>query len=247
MRFAASTISLCLALCQGVIVAAEQSELTSESDRISYSLGHQIGNDLQQQKMQPETSVILRGIQDGLAGSEPLLTSEEMQTLLRELKRKILTAEQQERLNTINERRNKREMARKEGSEFLAANATKPGVKTLPSGLQYRVIKPGNGNRPGATDTVTVYYRSTLLDGSEFDSTRKDMPEVFAVADVIPGLKEALQLMQPGAKWELFIPPELGFGRRGVLEDQTLFYEIELLDIVKASEDKTAEKNSRTE
>lgn len=246
MRFAASTMSLCLMLCQGVIVAAEQSELASESDRISYSLGHQIGSDLQQQHVQPETSVILRGIQDGLAGTPPLLSTEEMQPLLRELKRKIVTSEQQERLNAIKESRIKREMARKEGSEFLAANAKKPGIKTLPSGLQYRVIQPGDGDRPQATDKVTVYYRSTLLDGSEFGGTQEDMPEVFAVADVIPGLKEALQLMQPGAKWELFIPPGLGFGRRGVLEDQTLIYEIELLNIVKASEDKTAEQSSST-
>ena len=247
MRFAASTISLCLVLCQGVIIAAEQSELASESDRISYSIGHQIGSDLQQQNMQPETSVILRGIQDGLAGSEPLLSAEEMQALLRELKRKIVTAEQQERLNAIKERRNKREMARREGNEFLEANAKKPGVKTLPSGLQYRIIKPGKGNRPAATDKVTVYYHSKLLDGSEFGSAQEGIPEIFAVADVIPGLKEALQLMQPGAKWELFIPPDLGFGRRGVLEDQTLIYEIELLGIVKSSVDMTVEKSSRME
>jgi len=247
MRFAASTMSLCLMLCQGVIVAAEQSELASESDRISYSLGHQIGSDLQQQNMQPETSVILRGIQDGLAGNAPLLSTEEMQTLLRELKRNIVTSEQQQRLNAIKERRVKREMARKEGSEFMTANAKKPGIKTLPSGLQYRIIKLGKGNSPKATDKVTVHYRSTLLNGSEFGGTQENEPDIFAVGDVIPGLKEALQLMQPGAKWELFIPPELGFGRRGVLEDQTLIYEIELLDIVKASEDKTEEQSSNTE
>ena len=247
MRFSTSTISLCLALYQGVIVAAEQAELTSEDDRISYSLGHQVGSDLQQQNMQLEKSMILRGIQDGLAGSEPLLSTEEMQTLLRGLKHDIVTSQEQERLNAIKERRIKREMARKEGSEFLAANAKKPGIKTLPSGLQYRVITPGKGKSPAATDTVSVYYRSTLLDGSEFGGTEDGKPESFVVADVIPGLKEALQLMQPGAKWELFIPNELGFGRRGALEDQTTIYEIELLGIEKASEGKTVDKSTQPE
>lgn len=236
MRITVYSISLGLMLYQGIVIAADRAELTSESDRISYSLGHQVGSDLQQQNVQLETSVILRGIQDGLAGSEPLLSTEEMRTLLRGLKHDIVTTQEQERLKVIKERRAKREMARKEGKEFLAANAKKPGVKTLPSGLQYRIIKPGKGNSPAAMDTVTVYYRSTLLDGSEFGSSRDGKPESFAVAGVIPGLKEALQLMQPGARWELFIPHELGFGRRGALEDQTLIYEIELLDFQQTDE-----------
>lgn len=244
MRISVCTISLVLMLYQGIVMAAERPVPTSESDRISYSLGHQVGRDLQQQDVQPDTEAILKGIQDGLSGSEPLLPTEEMQTLLRELKHDIVTSQQQERLNAIKERRIKREMSRREGKEFLAANAKKPGVKTLPSGLQYRVIRPGKGNSPAATDTVTVYYRSTLLDGSEFGSTREGKPESFAVADVIPGLKEGLQLMQPGSRWEIFIPHDLGFGRRGALEDQTLIYDIELVDIQQAGKNTQAEKNN---
>jgi FKBP-type peptidyl-prolyl cis-trans isomerase FklB len=159
-----------------------------------------------------------------------------MQRLLQELKHNILTTQQQDRQKAMEERRNKREMARKEGAAFLAANANKPGVITLPSGLQYRVIQAGKGRRPALTDTVTVHYHSTLINGNEFGGTREGMPESFAVNEVIPGLEEALQLMQQGAKWELYIPPELGFGRRGALEDQTLIYEIELLDIQQAGE-----------
>ena len=138
-------------------------------------------------------------------------------------------------------------MARKEGEAFLADNTKKTGVTTLPSGLQYRIVKAGKGSKPALTDTVTVHYRGTLLDGSEFDSTRGGEPESFPVKELIPGLKEALLLMQPGARWELYIPPELGFGRRGPLEDQTLVYDIQLIAIVLPDKDKAAGKNSQAE
>jgi len=247
MRFAASTIILCFTLAQHGIAAAERLQLDSEADKISYSLGHQLGTDLHQQGLQPETTVILRGIQDGIAGSEPLLSPEEMQALLGELKHKIVTSQQQEKIDALNARRLKREMARKEGKDFMAANAKKPGVKTLPSGLQYRVITPGKGDKPALTDTVTVNYRGTLLNGNEFDSTLEGSPESFTVEDVIPGLKEAMQLMQPGSKWEVVIPPELGFGRHGALEDQTLIYEIELLGTKPASKEQTAAQKGQAE
>jgi FKBP-type peptidyl-prolyl cis-trans isomerase FklB len=235
MRFALCTIGLCLALALHGALAGDQPELTSETDRISYSLGHQLGRDLQRQGLQPDMAAILRGLQDGLADREPLVAGEEMQSLLQSLKHDIVTTEQEERMRALEERRNRREAARREGAEFLAANEKKSGVTTLPSGLQYRVIRDGTGRHPGLTDTVTVKYRGTLLNGNEFDSTEEDNPGTFRVSELIPGLQEALQLMAAGAQWELYIPPQLGFGRRGALEDQTLIYDIELLDIAPAA------------
>ena len=249
MRFSAHIIvtGIALTLFQGILVAEEQPELASDADRIGYSLGHQVGRDLKQQNVEPDSAIIQRGIEDGLAGKPPLLPEKEMQTSLRALKQGILSEEQEERLKTIQERRIKREMARKEGEAFLADNTKKTGVTTLPSGLQYRIVKAGKGSKPALTDTVTVHYRGTLLDGSEFDSTRGGEPESFPVKELIPGLKEALLLMQPGARWELYIPPELGFGRRGPLEDQTLVYDIQLIAIVLPDKDKAAGKNSQAE
>ena len=246
MRFSVHIIGMGigLALFQGVVVAEERPELTSDADRISYSLGHQVGRDLKQQNMEPDSAIIQRGIEDGLAGKPPLLPEKEMQTSLKALKQDIVSAEQEERLNAIQERRIKREMARKEGQAFLAANTKKTGVTTLSSGLQYKIIKSGKGRKPVLTDTVTVHYRGTLLDGNEFGSTRGGEPESFPVNDLIPGLEEALLLMQPGARWELYIPPELGFGRRGPLEDQTLVYDLELLRIEQTGKETAADKGS---
>lgn len=244
MRLATTTIILCFALHHPDMVAADRPELGTESDRISYSLGHQVGSDLKQLGVQPETSALLRGMQDGLKGSEPMLEQKEMQTLLGRLKSDVIKAKQQEQFEALQARRIEREMARRQGEEFTAANARKPGVKTLPSGLQYRIITAGNGDRPAAFDRVTVHYRSTLINGDEFGSSGKDAPETFSVNDVIPGLKEALLLMPQGSRWEVVIPPELGFGRRGALEDQTLIYEVELLDIQKSGKDQAVEQKA---
>ncbi len=123
-----------------------------------------------------------------------------------------------------------------EGEAFLAANKAKEGVKTLESGLQYKVLTPGEGKSPKATDKVTVHYRGTLLDGTEFDSSHKrGEPAVFQVDQVIPGWTEALKLMKPGAKWELYIPAKLAYGERGagqkIAPNATLVFEVELLKV----------------
>jgi FKBP-type peptidyl-prolyl cis-trans isomerase FklB len=123
-----------------------------------------------------------------------------------------------------------------EGEAFLAENKKKEGVKTLPSGLQYKVIKAGTGKKPKVTDTVTTHYRGTLMNGTEFDSSyRRGQPVSFQVNGVIPGWTEALQLMEEGAKWQLFIPSNLAYGERGAGRDigpnATLVFEIELLSI----------------
>jgi FKBP-type peptidyl-prolyl cis-trans isomerase FklB len=247
MQSAVFGIGLWLVLGHAGAIAGEHSGLSSENDRISYSLGHQLGQDLQQQGVQADRAALLKGLQDGLAGSPPLLPAGEMQTLLQELKQNIVTTQREEMQRALDERRNKREQARREGEAFLAANAKKPGVVSLPSGLQYRVIREGQGRKPALTDTVTVHYHSTLVNGDEFGGTRESEPESFAVNEVIPGLKEALQLMPQGAKWELYIPPSLGFGRRGALEDQTLIYQLELLDIKAPASGPATDGKQKTE
>jgi FKBP-type peptidyl-prolyl cis-trans isomerase FklB len=136
------------------------------------------------------------------------------------------------------ERRAKRqkeaEEKRRKGQEFLAANQLKPSVKTMPNGMQYKVIRSGSGKKPGPQDLVSVHYRARLINGREFDSSYgNDSPVSFSVNRVIPGWREALQLMRVGARWELYLPPEFAFGRRGPLADQTVIYEIELLGVGK--------------
>ncbi len=128
------------------------------------------------------------------------------------------------------------EKNKKEGEDFLAENKKKEGVQTLPSGLQYKVIKAGTGKKPQLTDTVTTQYRGTLIDGTEFDSSyRRGKPATFPVNGVIRGWTEALQLMEEGAKWELFVPPDLAYGERGAGQqigpNATLIFEIELISI----------------
>jgi FKBP-type peptidyl-prolyl cis-trans isomerase FklB len=149
-----------------------------------------------------------------------------MSAILVGLKRKIETTQRQQKQQMA-------ERYRAEGEEFLSANAEKEGVVTLPSGLQYKVIQQGKGSSPGPSDKVNVHYRSTLIDGTEFHSSYRGEgePETLHVSGVIRGLTEALQLMREGARWQLFIPADLAYARRGPLADRTVIYEIELISI----------------
>ena len=233
MRLATPVIrSLWLALAvYSPLFAAETVPLETESDRISYSLGHQLAGDLKGQGVEFDEAVMRQGLRDGLSGNEPKLDTEEMQTLLLKMKQEIIEKDQEQRLTRIESRRIKAEQTRKEAEVFLTTNASKPGVKTLPSGLQYKVIEPGKGRKPTLSDSVIVHYRGKRIDGNEFGSSYGGEPDSFLVKDVIPGMQEALQLMPEGAKWELYIPPDLAFRKRGPLEDQALIYEIELLGV----------------
>ncbi len=222
-------------LCTVVLAFGCTSEkgprLKDENDRVNYSLGHQIGGDFKQQGVEIRPELVVKGIQDALSGAEPLMTREEMDKTLMELKKKIVTAQREELRHAAEENLAK-------GKEFLAENAKKEGVKTLPSGLQYKIIQEGSGASPKATDTVTVHYRGTLIDGTEFDSSySRGKPATFRVDRVIRGWTEALQMMKEGAKWELFIPPELAYGDRGagprIGPSSTLVFEVELLSVGK--------------
>jgi len=210
----------------GFCLADANPEIDGPADRVGYSLGHQIGEDLKRQSVDIDADAMLRGLRDALGGVHPSIPEEEMNALLVDLKKRIGASEKQSR-------RGDAQRYRAEGNEFLAANATREGVVSLPSGLQYEVLRAGEGKRPGPNDSVNVHYRSTLIDGTAFhDSSRPGgEPETLHVSGVTRGLTEALQLMREGAKWRVFLPANLAFGRRGPLADRTVIYEIELVSI----------------
>jgi FKBP-type peptidyl-prolyl cis-trans isomerase FklB len=211
-----------------VCMAGEQPDLATENDRINYSLGYQVGGDMKRQQVEVDGDILLRGIRDAMNGTTPVLSEEDMHKTLIELKRKVVALQAQER--AAEQQKNLQA-----GEAFLAENAKQDGVVVLASGLQYRVLEPGNGKQPAATDTVTVHYRGTLVDGTEFDSSySRNKPATFRADRVIKGWQEALQLMQEGAKWELFIPAKLGYGERGagkIKPNSTLIFEVQLIKV----------------
>jgi FKBP-type peptidyl-prolyl cis-trans isomerase FklB len=216
---------LIAALLAGVGFAGETVRLKDENDRVNYSYGFQIGDNLKQKGVIVDTEILMKGIQDALSGAQPLMTQKEIHETLVESNRRSATARRAQK-------QQQKEQYRGEGREFLAANAKKPGIATLPSGLQYKVIREGTGKSPGPHDSVTVNYRGTLINGQEFDSSyRENKPATFRVDGVIKGWTEALQLMKEGAKWQLFIPADLAYGERGALADKTLIFDVELISV----------------
>ncbi len=205
------------------------SSLKTEEERLSYSIGLDIGTNFKKQSIEIDEGSFSQGVQDGLNGNKPLMTEQEMRDTLSNLQKKMMArqAAKANELGTVN---------KKKGDVFLASNAKQKEIIVLPSGLQYKIIKAGSGETPKATDTVSVHYRGTLIDGTEFDSSfKRGQPATFNVGGVIKGWTEALQLMKVGATWQLFIPSELAYGERGAGRDigpnETLIFEVELLSI----------------
>jgi FKBP-type peptidyl-prolyl cis-trans isomerase FklB len=216
---------LALVLTGGCCWAAEPVDLKTETGRINYSVGYQIGGDFKRQGVVLDSPALVQGIEDALQTSGPQITPEVMENTLKTLKQRIDAEQKEQRLSQL-------EKYRGEGRDFLAANAKSEGVVTLPSGLQYRILQEGLGPKPTLSDTVTVHYRGTQIDGSEFDSSyRRKEPATFPLTNVIPGWQEALQLMREGGRWKLFIPADLAFGERGPLAERVVIYEIELLRV----------------
>jgi len=218
-----------LGLLWGVCSAGETVEITSDNDKISYSVGYQIGGDFKRQDMDLNSAVLLKGIEDALSGSEPLLNPQEQRATLVELKKQVAARKQEAQKKAAQENLDK-------AQAFLAENAKKEGVKTLPSGLQYKELKAGEGKTPGPEDKVTVQYRGSLIDGTEFDSSyKRGKPATFQVNRVIKGWTEAMQLMKEGSMWELYIPPELAYGDRGaggtIPPNSALVFEVELISV----------------
>jgi FKBP-type peptidyl-prolyl cis-trans isomerase FklB len=211
--------------------------LKTQKDKASYALGMNIGSTLKRQGVtaQVDPSIVARGLRDSMGTGKTLLTEDEQKTVLMQLQTEV---RQQQQAKAHDEGLTNR----KEGDTFLAANKAKEGVVTLPSGLQYKILKEGNGPKPTATDTVSCNYRGTLISGKEFDSSyKRGEPTSFPVSGVIKGWTEALQLMPVGSKWQLFVPADLAYGDRSPSPDigpgDTLVFEVELLSIGEQKKD----------
>lgn len=207
------------------VSAEEAVKLDTDRKKLSYAIGVQVAQSLRRQEVDLDARAFSLAIEDSIAGREPRIPREEFQALLEKQRATMLKAQQEKSKKNL-----------EVSKTFLAANRNKEGVKELPSGLQYRVVKGGAGDQPKSTDTVSVHYRGTLIDGREFDSsTRTGQPAVFQVNSVIKGWQEALPLMKTGAKWQLFIPPELGYGERGaggaIGPNETLIFDIDLIAV----------------
>jgi FKBP-type peptidyl-prolyl cis-trans isomerase FklB len=199
-------------------------QLKDQKDKVSYSIGMQIGFNLARQKVDINPDILAAGIKDSLSG-KPQLTPDQVKDVMAQFEKDM--EQKQKQLGEKN---------KTEGVKFLEENKSKPGVKTTASGLQYKVEKEGTGAPPKATDMVTVNYRGTLIDGTEFDSSyKRGQPATFPVNGVIKGWTEALQLMKKGAKYQLFIPSNLAYGERAMGPDigsnSTLIFEVELMDV----------------
>lgn len=209
-------------------VSAEQSATTTILERYSYTMGVKLGQLLKQQGVTTlDSAALAAAIDDVLGGGALRYTEDEMGQAV--LSQQRLLAEQRATLARENQAR---------GEAFLAGNASQPDVVVLPSGLQYRVLKVGEGAQPGAQDRVRVHYRGTLIDGTEFDSSYgRGEPTEFALDRVIRGFSEAISLMHVGDRWQVFVPGQLAYGERGaganIGPNETLIFEIELLDIVR--------------
>ena len=228
----------------GAKTAAAAPALSTKKDKISYAIGADLGNKPKASSIDIDAGVMTRALKDVLGGGTPAMSEDEVRATLMDL-----TKELQEKQSAAN--KEKLDKNHKEGQDFLAANKSKEGVVTLPSGLQYKILKAGEGPKPTATDTVVCNYKGTLIDGKEFDSSyKRGQPATFAVGQVIKGWTEALQLMPVGSKWQLFIPSDLAYGDRQAGPDitpgSTLVFEVELMSI-QAKETKDAgEKKDAT-
>ena len=201
----------------------KSTQLKDQKDKVSYSIGLQIGFNLSRQKVDISPEVLASGIKDALAG-KPQLNPDQIKEVMATFEKDM--EQKQKQAGDKN---------KAEGAKFLEENKKKEGVKTTASGLQYKVVKDGSGAQPKATDTVTVNYRGTLINGTEFDSSyKRGQPATFPVNGVIKGWTEALQLMKVGSKYQLWIPSNLAYGERSVNPElgpnATLIFEVELMD-----------------
>lgn len=227
--------SVLLAAC-GADKKAEEPKLESLESKVSYMFGTNMASQFKQEGFELDAAAIALAINDVQSGKESRISQEEMQQVMQDFQTKA-QAKQEAEFKAVADGN------LKESEAFLAENAKKEGVQTTESGLQYKVVTKGEGTKPTTADTVTVHYKGTLIDGTEFDSSyTRGEPVSFPVTGVISGWTEALQLMSPGAKYELYIPSELAYGPGGtgpIGPNQALIFEVELLSIA-AGEKKEA-------
>jgi FKBP-type peptidyl-prolyl cis-trans isomerase FklB len=202
----------------------------NQKEKESYSIGYQVGLSIKRDGIDVDFEKLIQGLQTGIDGKEPLLSQEEIRNLIVNLTKKKRETE----MRKIQERIVKNA---EESEKFLEENRKKEGVKTTESGLQYKILKEGDGNRPKLGDVLSVHYRGTFIDDKEFDSSYlKGAPQTVQTDGVIKGWTEALQMMKVGSEWKLFVPPHLAYGRGGserVPPNKVLVFEIKLLSIVK--------------
>ena len=203
--------------------------LKTQKEKVSYSIGVDVAKSLAKMGMDLDVDVFIKGLKDGFSGKKTLMTDDEMHATMTAFQNDLTKKQSQGKQTAAEENK-------KVGEAFLAENKKKEGVMALPSGLQYKILKAGNGKKPTAADTVECHYRGTLIDGTEFDSSyRRGEPATFPVAGVIPGWTEALKLMPVGSKWQLFVPSQLAYGEHGagaeIGPNATLIFEVELLGI----------------
>jgi FKBP-type peptidyl-prolyl cis-trans isomerase len=207
---------------------AQASPYTTDKEKASYAIGENIGKSLKHDQLDVDPNIVSQGLKDGLSGTPSKLSDAEAQAAMTNLRNKVMAQRQEEQQKTG-------DVNKKAGEQFLAENKTKPGVVTLPDGLQYKVLKEGTGPKPKASDTVSVNYRGTLIDGTEFDSSQKHgEAATLAVGQVIKGWTEALELMPVGSKWQIYLPADLAYGAQGagpIGPNSTLIFDIELLSI----------------
>jgi FKBP-type peptidyl-prolyl cis-trans isomerase len=229
-------LALSALLAAGAVVSgcgqkagAGPTKLSSQEDSASYALGYRMGQNLKDQSVPVNPEIIFRGMSAGMNGSTSVMSDSVMQSVMMSFQVKMAGLQRQKDSASGIENR-------KAGEAFLAENKKKDGVKTTPSGLQYKVLKEGTGPRPTAKSEVTVHYKGTLLDGKQFDSSYdRGQPATFALNQVIPGWTEAVQLMNVGSKYQFWIPGDLAYGPQGsppaIPPNATLVFEVELLGI----------------
>jgi FKBP-type peptidyl-prolyl cis-trans isomerase FklB len=209
--------------------AQDATVLKDQKDKVNYGVGVNIGYNLKNFPVALDLDLLIKGIKDSISGAKLLMTEEEIREVMMGVQKEV-AAKHETRMKELGEKN------KKEGDAFLTENKKKEGVVSLPSGLQYKILTAGTGKTPTDTDTVTVHYSGTLLDGTVFDSSyRRGEPATFPINGIIPGWIEALKLMKEGAKWQLVIPPGLAYGERGagavIGPNATLLFDVELISI----------------
>ncbi len=227
VRFAAKLTAL-MVTAMAIPLAMAQDEAPIDKDKMSYSIGYQFGNDLKLRDLDVSVDTVVEALRDALGSNEARVPEQEMVALLKRLEQEF-RADQLEKFKALAEEN------KGKSDTYLAENKSKKNIVVLPSGVQYRIIEEGDGSRPTMESEVIVHYRSSTMSGLEYDSSfARGEPVNFKVNQVLKGWQEVLPLMKPGAKWQVFVPPEMGYGVRGqppVGPNEVLVFDINLVEV----------------
>lgn len=223
-----AALTLSVAACDAPASDSGSATLETEDQVASYGVGRNVGRSLESAEGRLDMGAFVRGVEDAMAGEEPAVPQEEIQSAIQAFSESLQQAQQEERAAAAEENR-------QEGEAYREENAAREDVTVTESGLQYEVLEEGDGPSPESGDQVRIHYTGTLVDGTEFDSSRDGEPAVFGVDQVIPGFSEGLKLMEVGSRYRLVIPPDLGYGAQGAGQqigpDETLIFDVEMLGI----------------